>query len=85
MIYITDSVAIITNNTITSNGNYDYGNPVVMVNNGAAIIEGNTFTHLYCKETCIASVIDATASIQGNTMSLIVGGAFFLDGSSLVL
>jgi hypothetical protein len=63
MIYITDSVAIITNNTITYNGNYDYGNPVVMVQNGAAIIAENEFYHLYCKKTCIAAVIDATATI----------------------
>lgn len=61
MIYITDSVAIVMENRFTSNGNFDYGLPIVSVSNGLAIIEGNTFSHLYCKDTCVAQVDSAAA------------------------
>ena len=85
MISITDSIAIIMNNEVTSNGSFDYGMPLSSVNNGAAILESNTLSQLYCSSTCIASVQSAQAQINNNTMSFIVGSAFFLNASSLVL
>lgn len=63
MIYITDSFAIIESNSITSNGNYEYGLPVVSVEKGAAIVELNTFEHLYCRDTCIVQISEADAQI----------------------
>ena len=58
-IYITNSVAIVTNNTIVNNGDYQYGLPIVSVSDGAAILEHNQMSHLFCREVC---VIDITAS-----------------------
>jgi hypothetical protein len=43
MIHSTNALLLIESNSLLYNGNFEFGLPVFSVNNGAAIIQKNTF------------------------------------------